>query len=74
MPKGKRLKGLERLKRMDSFKITKCYSLQHCCLCNKDITMGQLYKTAGFNYCAHVGCLVSEFDKLFPEKTGKEEG
>ena len=42
------------------YPIRTCYSLHHCEVCRKDITLGQRYFDGGYSRRAHVTCVTQE--------------
>ncbi|MCK4240845.1 MAG: hypothetical protein KAX30_04420 [Candidatus Atribacteria bacterium] len=43
-------------KELYEFRIRTCYSLHHCCVCHKPITLGQDYHDGGNARRCHVKC------------------
>lgn len=41
-----------------------CRSLHHCCLCEKDITLDQMYRDRGYGKRAHLPCVTDSFKRV----------
>lgn len=40
--------------------IRTCYSTHECCLCEKDIKLGEQYRDGGLGRRAHLSCIANE--------------
>jgi hypothetical protein len=49
------------------YPVRECRSLHFCCICGKDITLGQLYHDGGYGRRCHVDCADTGARARIPE-------
>lgn len=62
--KGKGMKLIAILASLSEAPLRTCRSLHSCCLCKKDITLGDQYRDRGYGRRAHLDCMVKAYERL----------
>ena len=70
-PRGTRMTLLPSIVSLSGAPLRTCQTLRHCCLCTKDITIGQQYRDRGFQRRAHEPCVQEAALKI--KQAGEDE-